>query len=95
MNNPAFDSHFPPRGPCAFCEHQDARHRIWDTIGDRYDAGDSIQSLAHDYGVPISAIVGALDYWLLPDPWLNEPLTPKEESAMNKADNPENWIPWD
>ncbi len=31
------DQWFPERGPCAFCGHKDARHRLWDTIIDSTD----------------------------------------------------------
>src|SRR5690606_42040108 len=36
----AIDNHWPPRGPCAFCGHRDARHRIFDAIKERRRAGE-------------------------------------------------------
>lgn len=47
---------WPHRGPCACCGGRDARHREWDAIRDRHSAGDTIESLAGDYGVPEAAI---------------------------------------
>jgi hypothetical protein len=38
-----------PAGECGFCGHWDKRHRMWDVIGDRFLAGESIEGLARDY----------------------------------------------
>ena len=55
------DKYYPERGPCAFCGHKDARHRLWDTIIDRHEAGDSMTELAKDYDKPRKAIKLVLD----------------------------------
>jgi hypothetical protein len=46
------NKYLPPRGPCSFCGGLDARHRLIDMITDRHCAGDSVSSLAEDYGLP-------------------------------------------
>jgi uncharacterized protein (DUF433 family) len=46
------DTLWPPRGPCAFCCWSDARHRTWDVIAARYDAGESIDEIAADFAAP-------------------------------------------
>lgn len=57
MNIPAaLDAYFPRRGPCAFCGGPDARHRVWDAIRERRAAGESVEDLARDYGVPVEAV---------------------------------------
>jgi uncharacterized protein (DUF433 family) len=38
-------------GPCAFCGHPDAGHRIWDAIAERRRAGDSEEDIGADYGL--------------------------------------------
>jgi hypothetical protein len=38
--------------PCAFCGHSDQQHRVRDAVLSRFLAGESIGSLAHDYGSP-------------------------------------------
>jgi hypothetical protein len=43
------DDIFPPCGPCGFCDSNDKRHRVWDAIVERHEAGDSIADLASDY----------------------------------------------
>ena len=48
--------HFPPRGPCAFCGFHDARHRIFDTIIDSHNAGQSVDSIASEYELSILAV---------------------------------------
>ena len=47
---------FPLCGPCLLCGHQDKRHRLWDCIIERNEAGESIEELAEDYGLPAEAI---------------------------------------
>lgn len=54
------DEHFPPRGPCLLCGHPDARHRLWDALLGRHDAGDSAEELARDYGVAVEAVEAVL-----------------------------------
>lgn len=47
------DEWFPPRGPCAFCGHEDARHRLWDTI---LDSADDDATTAWAFDVPVEAV---------------------------------------
>jgi uncharacterized protein (DUF433 family) len=42
--------------PCAFCGHPDHQHRVRDAILGRRQAGESLESLAHDYGETVEAI---------------------------------------
>lgn len=56
-----FDLWWPARGPCGFCGHPDARHRIFDMIHGRHLGGDSIATLAKDYDVPVIAIEFVLE----------------------------------
>lgn len=51
---------WPPRGPCAFCDCGDARHRIFDEIRGRQRAGDSLKTLARDFRVSKGAIKAVL-----------------------------------
>lgn len=51
--------YFPPLGPCACCGN-DARHRVIDAIGSRWWAGDTIESLMVDYGIPDEAVLIAI-----------------------------------
>lgn len=44
-------SELPFRGPCLFCGHPDARHRLFDAIVGRHQAGESVELLAWDYGL--------------------------------------------
>jgi hypothetical protein len=53
---------FPFFGPCGLCGFRDGRHRIFEAMRDRYRGGDSVSTLARDYGKPralIAAIVKA------------------------------------
>jgi len=47
---------FPARGPCGFCGHADARHRLWDAIISRYRAGETVKIIAEDYDLTEAAI---------------------------------------
>lgn len=48
--------HQPRRGPCAFCDHPDARHREWNAWVDRHKAGDSLEKIAQDFDVSIEVV---------------------------------------
>jgi len=50
------DKHYPPCGPCAFCGHLDKRHRLWDAILDRIEAGESEQSIADDFEISMECL---------------------------------------
>jgi len=39
------------RGMCALCGHPDARHRLMDAVTERRKLGESVNSLALDYGL--------------------------------------------
>ncbi len=54
--NELLDRAFPKQGVCAFCDHQDARHRIIDAIQDRFKAGETVAELATDYDLPEDSI---------------------------------------
>ncbi len=55
------DKWFPPRGPCAFCGHRDARHRLWDTFMSHSEAGDTAREIQRWFVVyPIKAIRAVL-----------------------------------
>lgn len=48
------DALLPPRGPCAFCGADDARHRLLDALrGDDRPAA----VVAHDYGVALELVL--------------------------------------
>jgi hypothetical protein len=54
------DKWFPYRGPCSCCGGPDARHRTFDAIIARCDAGEVPLDVADDYGVPLCAVVAVL-----------------------------------
>ncbi len=56
---PAFIGRF--RGPCAFCGHPDARHRMVDTITERYTAGETVEALAQDYRCTVQDLRNVLE----------------------------------
>ena len=47
------DKHYPPCGECAFCGHEDKRHRLWDVF---IDSKEPIDFLAHIYETTIEHI---------------------------------------
>lgn len=57
------DRYFPYRGPCAYCDSDDARHRLWDAIVERRKAGESIPDLQRDYGLSYWAVRVVLEDW--------------------------------
>ncbi len=65
-NLPAFIGTF--RGPCAFCGHADARHRMVDTITERYTAGETVEALAQDYRCTAEDMAVTILQTLFPDP---------------------------
>jgi hypothetical protein len=50
------NSHIPFRGSCAFCGNNDARHRVFDSIVGRFQAGDDIESIAFDFDFPVDVV---------------------------------------
>ena len=50
------DPYLPPRGPCAFCGDDDARHRTVDAIIGRCAAFEPVDEVANDYGVPVAIV---------------------------------------
>ena len=56
MSDVMLDKYFPPRGPCAFCGHKDARHRLFDAILGMRKAGDSVETIAHAYGLTMKQV---------------------------------------
>jgi hypothetical protein len=57
------DDIFPPCGPCGFCDSNDKRHRAWDAIVERHEAGDSIADLAADYSETPETIERVVREW--------------------------------
>ena len=40
------DQYYRPCGPCAFCGHEDKRHRLWDTFMSMAEGGDEPEFIA-------------------------------------------------
>lgn len=53
IHDARLDAYFPFRGPCAFCGHADARHRLWDMI---CQSPDSDADMVHWCEVPLEAV---------------------------------------
>lgn len=55
---------YPPIGPCLICGvvGADQRHRVLDSLGEMYMAGDSAESLARDFGVSVEVVLAAVEY---------------------------------
>lgn len=53
IHDARLDAYFPFRGPCAFCGHADARHRLWDVI---CQSPDSDADVVYWYEVPLEAV---------------------------------------
>lgn len=53
IHDARLDAFFPFRGPCAFCGHADARHRLWDML---IGMPDSPEEAASWYDVPAEAV---------------------------------------
>jgi hypothetical protein len=55
-------AYFPRLGPCLLCgvPGEDARHRVIDAIVSRVRAGDSEETVAADYDLPVRAVYVAL-----------------------------------
>jgi len=53
---PELEEWFPFRGACGVCGGVDARHRLWDTLIGMHNAGDSIESIADGYRLPVEAV---------------------------------------
>lgn len=62
ISNP-LNNWFPRRGSCVCCGGPDARHRLFDAIVSRYEAGESVEALAADYAVTVTAIEAVTDWW--------------------------------
>lgn len=58
------DQWFPKRGQCQLCgvPGVDQRHRVIEAIADMVNAGDSEESVAADYGVPVEAVAACLEW---------------------------------
>ncbi len=46
----------PHAGPCAFCDHPDARHRQADAIRDLANAGDTVETIARELNLTPGAV---------------------------------------
>ena len=58
--DPALDAHpgLGPTSPCGLCgvPGMPQRHRVVDAIAERHAAGEALDELAEDYGVPLDAV---------------------------------------
>ena len=50
-------------GMCALCGAPDARHRMYDAIVGRYDAGESIVDLSADYHLDEEVVFWIAMWW--------------------------------
>lgn len=50
----------PFAGPCAFCGLPDRRHRMLESVAENVRAGDSVHSVALDFGMPDTAVQAAV-----------------------------------
>jgi hypothetical protein len=55
------DLPFVGLGPCAFCDHPDAGHRVRDAIAGRYHAGESLAEIAADYELAPDVVERLID----------------------------------
>ncbi|MEP6924553.1 MAG: hypothetical protein ABI954_08815 [Pyrinomonadaceae bacterium] len=55
MTSYELDRYFPLKGTCFQCG-RDLRHKTLDLINRRFASGESINSIAADYHVPVQAI---------------------------------------
>ncbi len=55
MSSYELDTYFPLQGTCFKCG-RDLRHKLFDTINQRFAAGENISLLAVNYKVPARAI---------------------------------------
>lgn len=61
MAEPRYDLVGPGRGPCGLCGHSDARHRLYDAIQGRVEAGDDVESTASDFGLTADTVQAIVD----------------------------------
>ena len=69
-NAAKLDRFFRPCGPCLFCGHPDARHRLWDSVMDNFRVMTSgarhakeaaaIKEIARDFGLTTTAVRAVL-----------------------------------
>ena len=55
MTSYDLDKYFPLKGTCFHCG-KDLRHKTLDSISQRFASGESANTLAIDYNVPVQAI---------------------------------------
>lgn len=67
MNELRYDLTGPERGPCGLCGHHDARHRVYDAIQGRVEAGDDVASTADDYNLTADTVQAIVDAPPTPD----------------------------
>ena len=53
----------PYSGPCAFCGGPEARHRVLDTIVERFRAKESVTDIALDYGKTVKVVAAICGHW--------------------------------
>jgi hypothetical protein len=57
------DEHMPYRGPCAFCDGPDARHRMLDSIADQART-EGAEGVAADFGYPLAFVERVAAEWV-------------------------------
>ncbi len=78
------DKWFPPRGPCAFCGHKDARHWLWDTFMACQWGGETVEEIAHDLEHSIEAVEAVLRI----RPYRMRPLGPTKVPVCKQTTGP-------
>ena len=58
---PVLDVLYPYAGPCLFCGGPDKRHRLADSIVEDLRAGDTQESVADGYQMPVEAMAPLLE----------------------------------
>ncbi len=53
MKYSELDKWFPPRGECGLCGHEDARHRLWDSL---INSPETDKTTALMFGVSVGAV---------------------------------------
>lgn len=54
------DQYYPRCGPCAFCGHEDKRHRVWDVFISLAEGGEPAEKIAFMYDEPVEHIKAVL-----------------------------------
>ena len=88
----------PLGSPCRICGNDpEQRHRVWDALTDRWQAGESLVEVAADYEVTpddVAAVMVAQGEWLTAEArwWAERLLTARPERVDLKTDRVDLWI---